>query len=172
MMNSITIKSLLFAVILSISGISCMADDYVVVAKSGKVYDDPSPKYVTLNQLNEDVNVIPGMVFKTYEHTPGWYMVEYSPGLRAYIPEQIVASSFNSPKSGDYKVQNNPSQSASVQNSGNDWSMNISGKSYDGKLQENVVIFFDESGNIAYSLVDLGQGGIVITYNNDVTKFF
>lgn len=148
------------------------AADYIAVNKEGKVFDQANGKYVTENQEGSEVSVIPGMIFSTTEHVPGWYKIEYSPGLHAFIPEQIVASNFNAPKPGNYSVKNNPSQSVTVQNDGNGWSVVVNGKTYNGNIDGDIVIFFDESGNVAFSLVDLGQGGIVITYDNVVTKFF
>lgn len=151
---------------------NCLADNFIAVSKDGKVYDEASAKYVTLNQDNDEVNVIPGMVFKTTEHAPGWYLVEYSPGLRAYIPDQIVANSFVSPKPGTYKISNNPSQTLSITQSGDNWNATLGAQSYTGSRFEDVVVFNDSDQKIAFSLVDLGNGPIVISYDNDVTKFF
>ena len=147
------------------------ADDYIAVAKDGKIYDEANAKYVTLNQENEDVNVIPGMVFKAYEHTPGWYKIEYSPGLHAFIPEQIIATSYLNPSQGNYKVTNNPSESVTI-NFADGWSCTTKGESFKGIEKDGIVVFVDDQNNIIYSLVDFGSGPIVISYNNGVTKFF
>lgn len=160
---------LLFSMIVSVS---VMADSYVVISKESKVFDDASPKYVTLNEDNEEVSLTPGMVFKTTEHVPGWYLIEYSPGLRGYVQEQAVASTVKNPQPGNYPVKNNPSQKISVQNKGDDWSAEVSGKNYKGLRFENILIFPDDRGNPAFSLVDLGSGPIVVTYDNALTKFF
>ena len=76
----------LFALLCGLT-LSAFADNYIAIGKEGKVYDEPNTKYATLNQNNQEVNVVPGMAFKQLEKSPGWYMIEYSPGLRAYIQE-------------------------------------------------------------------------------------
>lgn len=151
---------------------SCFATDYVAIAKNGNVYDEANTKYITVNMNNENVAVVPGMVFSTSEHIPGWYMVEYSPGLHAYIPEQIVANNFTIPYPGNYKVANNPSQSITIDNENDHWTASSNGKFYKGNRNEDIVIFMDDANNPAFSIVDFGNGPIVITYENSVTKFF
>ena len=153
-------------------GMMATAGDYVAVAKDGNVYDEANAKYITLNQNNDEVSVIPGMVFETFQHTPGWYKVEYSPGLHAFIPEQIVATNFVEPKAGTYDIKNNPGKKLTVDGSGSNWNATANGKSYKGTRAEDILIFVDESNNTAFSLVDLGNGPVAITYDNAVTKFF
>ena len=152
--------------------ISGFAADYVVVAKDGNVYDEASARYITVNQNNEDVAVMPGMVFETSEHTPGWFKIEYTPGLHAFLPDQIVASSLKSVPAGIYEIKNNPGQKLSAENSGGNWSATVDGKTYKGKSSQDVLLFIDNGNNIAFSIVDLGDGPIAITYDNSVTKFF
>ena len=148
------------------------AQNYVVVAKDGNVYDEANAKYITLNQNNDEVAVIPGMVFASSEHTPGWYKIEYSPGLHAFIPEQIVASNFAEIKPGSYTIVNNPTQKLDVEGSGENWTAKTDNASYKGIKFEDILIFVDPNNNPAYSLVDLGNGPTAITYDNSVTKFF
>lgn len=167
--NKITLAFLLLFLLLPFTG---RAENYIAVAKEGKVYDEANAKYVTLNQKNEEVNVIPGMVFKTTEHVPGWYLVEYSPGLHAFIPDQIVATNFNSPQSGNFKIVNNPSQTLTVSGSGTDWEAQSGNSSFTGNRTEDIVVFKDMAGNQAFSLIDLGNGPIVVSYDNALTKFF
>lgn len=157
---------------LGFSSVTVFADDYIAVAKNGNVYDEANAKYITLNQNNDEVSVVPGMVFKTNEHKPGWYQVEYSPGLHAFIPEQIVATNFNPIKGGSYKISNNPSQTLNISGNGDEWTATIGGQTYKGSKFEQIVIFEDNEGDVAFSLVDIGSGPIVITYDNAVTKFF
>lgn len=148
------------------------AQDYIVIAKDGNVYDEANAKYITVNQNNDDVAVIPGMVFSTTEHTPGWYKIQYSPGLHAFIPEGITASSLKSVTSGTYDIINNPGHKLNVQGSGEDWSANADGKSFKGKQNGNIIVFFDNNNNLIYSIVDIGNGPIAISYDNSLTKFF
>lgn len=148
------------------------AKDYVAVAKNGNVYDDANAKYITVNQNNDVVTVIPGMIFVTTEHTPGWYKVEYSPGLHAFIPEQITATEFKNAGAGVYEIKNNPGNKLSVEGEGSNLSANFNGKNYKGSQVEDYMIFVDDQNNIAFSVIDLGDGPIAITYDNSVTKFF
>ena len=148
------------------------ADDYIAIAKDGNVYDESNAKYITVNQNNEDVAVIPGMVFSTTQHTPGWYKVEYSPGLHAFIPDQIAATNFKPVAAGSYEIKNNPGKKLEASVNGDAWTAIVDGKSFKGKKFEEIILFVDPSNNIAYSLVDIGSGPIAITYDNNVTKFF
>lgn len=161
--------SLIICSIFTVSGIA--SQDVVAVAKNGNVYDDANAKYITVNQNNEDLAVIPGMVFTTTQHTPGWYKVEYSPGLHAFIPDQITGPSLKPVSAGIYEIQNNPGHQISVEGSGDNITATAEGKSYKGKVIDNILIFVD-GNNIVYSIVDLGNGPIAITYDNSVTKFF
>ena len=169
MKSFIKISALFFALVTSFQ---VYGASYVVVSKNAKVYDEPSAKYVTLNQDNMEVSPVPGMVFKTDEHTPGWFKIEYSPGLHAYIPEQFVASDIKEPQTGSYKVANNPGETVSVKKNGSEWTAVSGGKTYKGIIDGNIIIFLNDDGYPSYSLVDLGQGGMVISYDNAVTNFF
>lgn len=157
---------------LIIGALSVFAQDYVVVAKSGNVYDDANTKYITVNQDNDNVTVIPGMVFSSSQHLPGWFKVEYSPGLNAFIQEQITTGNFNPVNSGTYNIANYPGHKLTVEGSGNDWKASVDGKNYQGIDFQNILIFKDINNNIAYSIVDFGNGPIAITYDNSVTNFF
>lgn len=166
-------KNKILTLVLAIGAtVTALANDYVAVAKEGNVYDEANAKYITLNQNNEDVTLIPGMVFETSQRTPGWYKIEYSPGLHGFIPEQIAASTFKPIVAGNYEVSNNPGQSINISQAGNDWNAEADGKSYKGQLFEDILIFRDNSNNIMFTLVDIGNGPIVITYDNKITKFF
>ena len=165
----ILISAVSFAVMAVFSG---SASDYVAVGKNGNVYDEANAKYITANQDNDDVSVIPGMVFLTSGHTPGWYKVEYSPGLHAFLPEAIVATDFSQVSPGTYEISNKPGTQMKVDNSGDEWTATVNGKTYKGTKTQEYVIFTDDSNNVAFSLVDLGNGPIAITYDNSVTKFF
>lgn len=163
---------LILSLALGISAVFAQAQNYVAVAKDGNVYDEANAKYITLNQNNDEVSVIPGMVFATSEHTPGWYKIEYSPGLHAFIPDQITASNFNEIKPGNYDVKNNSGQKLVAEGSGENWTASVNGTTYKGVKWEDILVFLDNNNNIAFSLVDLGDGPIAISYDNAVTKFF
>lgn len=166
------IKHILFLALTAISAVSVSAQNYITIGKNGNVYDEPNAKYITVNQNNEDVTVVPGMVFATSQHTPGWYKVEYSPGLHAFIPEQIAAGSFVPVKAGTYNISNNPGHKITVEGSGDNWNASVDGKSYKGKKFQEILIFMDANNNKAFSVVDIGTGPVAITYDNSVTKFF
>ena len=164
-------SGLFFASSLAFSTI--MADTFIAVNKEAKVFDEPDATgYVTLNQKNEEVTALPGMVFKLSENKGGWNLVEYSPGLRGYISDQVKQSKFILPKAGTYKVANKPTDKITVVTNAGKWSASIGGKTYQGDLSGNIVVFFDDKKMPAYSLVDFGNGPIVMTYDNSVTKFF
>ena len=168
-----TIKFALFGFMALIAGtLSALGENYVTIGKAGKVFDEANNKYITINQKNQDVNIIPGMVFKSSERVPGWIMVEYSPGLRAFVPESIVTADLSAPAPGIFKIANNPSQEANITNSDDIWSITVNGKKFNGKKFGNVVIFTDDSNNVLFSLVDFGEGPTVMTYDNSVTNFF
>lgn len=153
--------------------LAVFADGFIVVGKDSKVFDEPNAKgYVTLNQKDEEVSVLPGMVFKHHERANGWYVVEYFPGLRGYMSEQAKAAGCVSPKAGEYSVSNNPSQKITITNSNGKWTAIAGDGSYSGICEDNVVVFYDSKKNIAYSLVDLGDGPVIMSYDNSVTKFF
>lgn len=168
--QNIKIFSAILFCLIGISNLS--AQNYVAITREGNVYDEASAKYITLNQNNDEVAVIPGMVFPTSEHTPGWYMVEYSPGLHAFIPDQIVASNFQEIKPGSYTIKNNANKQLKAEGSGDNWTATVDGTTFKGVKWEDILVFVDANNNIAYSLVDLGEGPIAITYDNKVTKFF
>lgn len=150
-----------------------VADDtFIVVGKQAKVFDTPNAKgYVTLNQKNEEVVLQPGMSFKSLEQSQGWTLIEYSPGLRGYVANQMLVSPIEV-RPGSYKISNNTSKSLKVEKSAEGWNATVDSKTYTGKQFGNVVIFFDEKNIPAYSLVDIGNGPIASTYSNEVTKFF
>ena len=154
----------------------CMLADnyYVAVDKNGKVYDDAASKYVTLNERNNEVTIIPGMVFKALDRKPGVVMIEYSPGLRAFIDEKITSPGSQVPSPGTYPVVNNKALQLTAEKVGDGkWTARVGNASYEGILQDNnIIVFYDNSHNAAYSLVDFGSGPIAISYDNNVTHFF
>lgn len=161
-----------FLALFLIGFVPMAAEDYIAIAKDGNVYDEANAKYITVNQNNDDVAVMPGMVFATAQHTPGWYKVEYSPGIHAFIPEQITANSFKPVAPGTYDIKNNPGHKLTAQNSDGNWSAVVDGKTYNGKKMQEIIIFLNDNNNVAFSLVDIGNGPVAITYDNSVTKFF
>ena len=165
------IKTLFFFVILFSGFALGKADDYIVLNKTSKVYDQPNAKYVTENQNGDEVEAISGMVFKYTEHTPGWYKIEYSPGLHAFIPEQIIADNLSQPTPGTYNIANNPDESVFITDNG-EWICKTENNSLKGIEKENIVLFLNNQDIITYSLVNLDNGPIVINYDNEVTKFF
>lgn len=155
---------------------SCLcaaADDYIVIAKDAKVFDEPKATgYVTLNRDNQEVCLAPGMAFKSLEKKPGWNVIEYYPGLRGYVSDQVKAAKTVMPKAGVYPVANKKTDKLKVEGGGNAWSATANGKSFTGKAFGNVVVFFDDKNNPAYTLTDTGNGTVAMTYDNGVTRFF
>lgn len=167
------LKAIVLSIMAVAASLNAYADNFVVVGKETKVFDEPNAKgYVTLNTKNQEVVLQPGMVFKTLENTSGWYIIEYSPGLRGYMSEQVKAPVNNLPKGGTYSVSNAPSQKLKTVSEGDKWIATVGEKQFLGKAFGNIIIFFDEKNTPAYSLVDMGEGPIVMSYDNKVTKFF
>lgn len=155
------------------ASLSASADNYIVIGREAKVFDEPDATgYVTLNTKNKEVVLQPGMVFKTFDESKGWFIIEYSPGLRGYLSEQARTSVKTPPEAGTYSVANNPSQKLNVTKTGHKWTAKTHDKQYSGEVFENVVVFFDDKKNPAFSLVNLSSGPVVMTYDNSVTKFF
>ena len=167
------LKSFLSCALLFSASTTMIADDYVVVNKPAKVFDSPDATgYVTLNSKNEEVTIAPGMVFKSLESNNGWYIVEYSPGLRGYLSEQVTSTGNKLPKAGNYKISNLQSRQLNATCENNVWKASVDGKTFPGKVFGNAVVFFSQNGQPAYSLVDLGNGPVAYTYDNSITKFF
>lgn len=167
-------KKLIVSSVVVLAALGCRATTpYVTVMKPGKVFDEPNAKgYVSLNTRNEEVNLVPGMVFKVIEKGNGWDIVEYSPGLRGYVPSQIIGQPDVLPKGGTYKVANNPKETLTISTDGKGWKA-ISGTTIlDGQIVGNAIIFSDKNGNQVYSLVELADGPVVMTYVGSVTGFF
>lgn len=149
------------------------AQDYVVVGKAAKVFDEPDATgFVSLNSKNQEVTLQPGMAFKKLEKQTGWNIIEYSPGIRGYVSDQALAPKTVMPKPGTYKVANKAADSLKADNANGAWTATVNGKTYNGKAFGNVVVFFSDPKTPAYSLVDLGNGPVAMTYDNSVTKFF
>lgn len=147
-------------------------DTFIVVGKQAKVFDTPNAKgYVTLNQKNEEVVLLPGMAFKSHEDSKGWTLIEYSPGLRGYVANPMLVSP-SEVIPGSYKISNHTGKILHAEKNANGWTGTVDSKAYEGKAFGNVVIFFDDKKNPAYSLVDCGAGPIVVSYANEITKFF
>lgn len=151
---------------------SVFADSYIIVGNNAKVFDEPNSNYVTLNQKNVEVKPEAGMVFKAFENSAGWTLVEYSPGLRGYISDIVKVTKSVMPKAGSYTVCNNPKEKIVVKSENGVWSATIGSNTYNGKAFGNVIVFFDDKNIPTYSLIDMGKGGIVMSYDNNVTKFF
>lgn len=164
--------NMLTAFLLVLQCSPCMAKLFVTVSEEGKVFDGPSADYVTLNKNNEEVTLLPGMVFKCLESTNGWSLIEYSPGLRGYVSEQIETLDSRTPRPGLYNVANSKKETVYVKKEGDQWSLTVGFTTYSGSFADNAVIFYDANGNEAYSLADFGSGCVVMNYDNKITNFF
>ena len=163
----------LFASALCLTSVGLMsAGDFIAIERNGNIYDQANAKYITVNQNNEDIAVVPGMVFESSQHVPGWYKVEYSPGLHAYIPDQITAKNLKPVAAGSYNIKNQPGRKISTEGNGESWKATVDGQTYKGEKIGEILIFFDNNGVKAFSIVDTGDGPVAITYDNSVTKFF
>ncbi len=152
-----------------------LAQSYVAVNTDTKVFDQASAQgYVTQNQQGQNVVLSPGMAFKTTDSTPGWDVIEYTPGLRGYIMKtnEVSPSALKAPTPGSYKVSNDSSTTLVISDKAGVWSASAGNVSYSGKMYGNIVVFYAKNGNQAYTLLDYGNGPVVMSYNNKITKFF
>lgn len=165
-------KKILISLFAGLSAISLYAESFIAVDKSAKIFDSPNAKgYVTLNTADEEVVLSPGMAVRALENSKGWYLVEYSPGIRGYLSEEAVGTPV-APSPGTYKVVNNPKVMLKVTKGADGWSANDGADNYKGVTLENIVVFLTSDKTPAYTLVDFGEGGKAVTYDNAITKFF
>jgi len=167
-------KILLFLML--ITGFSALGMDLIVIDRDSKVYDTPSVKgYATTNRSGVEVRLSRGMVFPKSSSDGGWDMIEYTPGLKGYIlaSQEIHPRLLKEPKAGKYMIANNKSKSVEITGSGLAWVISTpDGKSIAGTRIDNILVFKNEFGNIAYSLVSLPSGPVVMDYDNRLTDFF
>lgn len=163
----------LYLLCLSLFAFNGLGQTFVAVDKPSKIFDEPNVKgFVTMNTQNQEVSPLPGMVFKSLEFNNGWHLVEYSPGLKGFLSDQRVSKSNVSPAPGVFSVANATGQKLKVAKEGDKWTAEINGKKFEGILQNNVVLFYSDDNRPAYSLVNFGEGPIVMSYDNNITKFF
>lgn len=169
-------KSLILGSMLALFSFGAGADDYVVIKYETKVFDEPVAKdeYASKNENDGFVNLFPGMAFKKTEKKTGWDVIEYSPGLRGMIMQNMEAgiSDLKAPGAGSYKVVNNPKENVSVSVKGDVWTLKSAAKTFSGRNIGNVVVFFDPDVNPAYTLVTMNGKTYVYNYSNALTKFF
>ena len=151
------------------------AEELAVILTGSKIYEEPKATgYVAKNMDDREVTVEKGMVFKILDKANGWDIVEYSPGLRGYIMETVMASSsdLSDPLAGGYNPSNNPSVVVNISEADGVWTLSENGHNYKGIRNGKVVVFVDSKNQIAYSLVAINGNQIVYGYDNSLTKFF
>ncbi|MDE7380895.1 MAG: hypothetical protein K2N03_02035 [Muribaculaceae bacterium] len=154
--------------------INAFSKSYLVVAREGRVFDQPNNKsYPTTNKAGDNVVVQPGMVFPLSSDSNGWSLIQYTPGLQGYIFTSISASDdqLTKPVTGKY-VTVNSNLPVVITKNDERWEINDGKKVYTGVEDNNAIIFKNEFSNITYTLVNLNNIPIVMDYNNEVTKFF
>lgn len=162
-------------VIMICSAFAARGEEYAVIMTDSKIYEEPNARgYVAKNMNDEEVTVSKGMVFKVLEKTNGWEIVEYTPGLRGYIMETVVAPSadLSAPVAGGYNPVNNPAEVANISNADGVWTISVNGHNLKGNKSGNVIVFLDDKNQMAYSLVVIDGRKMVYSYDNSLTKFF
>lgn len=103
----------------------------------------------------------------------GWYTIEYTPGLRGMIMQNVIAdkASFKKPVAGEYSVVNSPAEKISVTNNGK-WLLNTGTEQIVGTEDNNIVIFLDKEGNQCYSLTNINGKNFLYCYKNSITNFY
>lgn len=147
---------------------------YVVILKEAQVFDAPNANtYKTLNQDGQEVILSSGMAFKYSDSQNGWDKVEYTPGLNGYILHSLEASNTQlaQPKSGKYTCTNSKDK-VTITNNNSEWKATSIKGEFDGKEFENVLVFYDRFGNPYYTLVVVNGTPLLMSYDNEVTKFF
>lgn len=168
-------KLLIMALMVSGMAVTGHAEKIITIAKDTKVFETPVAKdqYAAQNSAGEDVILKEGMCFETKDEKGGWYVIEYTDGLRGNVMQNVIATgSIPAPKGGNYTVKNNPSKSVSIEKSGNEWTLKSGDENLKGKEDSNAVIFFDSEGKPVYSLSMINGKPNVFTYDNSVTKFY
>lgn len=160
--------------LMALPNFATKADDFVVVAKESKVFDGPSVnEYPTRNVAGEEIMLKEGMVFKVESFDKGWYLIEYSPGLRAYLAATMVATDkLSIPSTGVFKIANVAGEVLNFVKDGESFKASLKDKTYKGERAGEAVVFKDESGNIAFSLVTMNGLPYAWSYSNNATKFF
>lgn len=161
--------------LLAIVGIGLKSQNYVVVNSATKIYEEPNARgYVARNTNDEEINVIPGMVFKRLDVLKGWDKVEYSPGLSGLIMETMLADNANLeiPDAGYYNPVNNSSETVNIACASGEWTLSVNGHNYKGTQYGPIVVFNTTSGEQMYTLVKINGKSVVCTYSNDITGFF
>lgn len=152
------------------------AEDMLIIGKDTKVFETTVAKdeYAAVNQNDEPVILRQGMTFGIKEKKAGWYVVEYTSGLRGMVMQNVVAddATVKSPTAGTYKVTNNPTETVTITNNGSSWNLTSGNKSYSGLASGKSIAFTNANGNVAYTLVNISGKPMVYNYNNTVTKFF
>ena len=152
------------------------AEDMLIIGKDTKVFETTVAKdeYAAVNQNDEPVILRQGMTFGIKEKKAGWYVVEYTSGLRGMVMQNVVAddATVKSPAAGTYKVTNNPTETVTITNNGSTWNLTSGNKSFSGATSGKSVTFINANGNVVYTLVNISGKPMVYNYNNSVTKFF
>lgn len=152
------------------------AEDMLIIGKDTKVFETTVAKdeYAAVNQNDEPVILRQGMTFGIKEKKAGWYVVEYSSGLRGMVMQNVVAddATVKSPVAGTYKVTNNPTETVTITNNGSTWNLTSGNKSFSGATSGKSVTFTNTDGNVVYTLVNISGKPMVYNYNNSVTRFF
>ena len=156
--------------------ITVCAENHIVIAKDTKVFEAPVAKdeCAALNKNDDPVILKTGMVFAVIERKGGWYVVEYSPGLRGMVMQNVIAmeDAIKVPSAGTFKVANNPDESVVINRDGDKWLLESSAKKYEGRENDRTVIFTTTDGVAAYSVSNLSGKQVVYSLDNSVTGFF
>lgn len=169
-------KKLIVSLLTFLSAGIALGGNVVVIAKDSKVFETPIAKdeYAALNKDDVAVILKSGMAFPLLEQKGGWYVVEYTPGLRGMVMQNVIAADaiIKTPAAGLYKVANNPNESVTVTNNGNSWNLKSGDKTFSGSQIDNTVIFCDSNGVQKYSLVNISGKPLVFNYDNSVTLYY
>lgn len=155
---------------------STYAENTIIIGKDTKVFETSVAKdeYAAVNQNDQPVILRQGMAFAIKEQKAGWYVIEYTLGLRGMVMHNVIADNalVKMPATGSYKVTNNPSETVIISTTGDNWTLKSGNKSYPGKSNNKTVLFTSPDGTVTYSLTNLSGKPTVYNYDNSITKFY
>lgn len=142
-------------------------ENWFVVGKTTKLYEQPSVKGdVAISMKGAEIVAEPGMVFRVVSDHGVWTKVEYMTGINAFISNDARAANdrLTSVVPGEYHLTNS---SGSVKVAATDerrYTLTTNGKEFRGRKVGKFLVFKDNTGNIAYTLVDTGNDVIAYDY--------
>lgn len=168
-----TVKTL-FVILFSVFSMTAHSQSLIVMAKEAQVYDDANNSYPTMNNNDENIILKPGMVFQKTGNKNGWDKIVYTPGLSGYILQGLETpeSNLGTPSPGTYSVANSGETLTISEKDKGIWEAKGEKGIFTGNQYGKIIIFKDKFTNPVFSFVVVNSNPIIMSYDNDITKFF